>query len=122
MMPQYDGSFSILHEASGLNLTFSGGTKKIDNQDDQYNLYWKLGWLANIFSVGHTAFGFDYTKSENLPTENDDAYSFGVAAVQLFEKYGSEVYLQYRHYSLDRDAAPGVHDINVGTLGARVHF
>jgi hypothetical protein len=46
----------------------------------------------------------------------------GVAAVQQFEDYGTELYLQYRLYSLDRDVEPNVQDINVGTIGARVKF
>ena len=39
-----------------------------------------------------------------------------------FEEFGTELYVQYRLYSLDRDAAPSVQDINVGTIGARVKF
>jgi hypothetical protein len=42
--------------------------------------------------------------------------------VQQFEDYGTELYLQYRLYSLDRDVEPDVGDINVGTIGARVKF
>ena len=119
---QYSGSFSLFHEATGLNFTFSGGTKDSDRQDDPYNLYWKLGWLANFFSSGHTAFGVDYTRSGNLPTENDEGYSVGAAAVQQFDEFGTELYLQYRLFSLDRDVEPDVQDMNVGTIGARVKF
>ena len=42
--------------------------------------------------------------------------------VQLIEPFGTELYLQYRLFSLDRDAGPGVEDIHAGTLGARVKF
>jgi hypothetical protein len=58
----------------------------------------------------------------NLPTGRDDGYSVGAAAVQHFEEYGTEIYLQYRLHSLDRDVEPSVQDINVGTIGARVKF
>jgi len=119
---QYDGSFSILHEATGLNLTLSAGLKEVDNQDDPTNFYIKAGWLKRFFSFGETALGVDYTRSMNLPTEDDDGYSVGAAAVQQFEDYGTELYLQYRLYSLDRDVEPSVHDIHVGTIGARVKF
>jgi hypothetical protein len=118
---QYSGSFSVLHEATGLNLTVSAGLKDRDNVDDPTNFYIKPGWIANFFSVGETAFAVDYTRSENLPTEDDDGYSFGVAAVQYFEDYGTELYAQYRLYSLDV-GGPSVNDINVGTVGARVKF
>jgi hypothetical protein len=58
----------------------------------------------------------------NQPTENDDGYSIGAAAVQFFEEYGTEIYGLYRLYSLDRDVEPDVHDINVVSIGARVKF
>jgi predicted porin len=119
---QYDGSFSLLHEDTGLNLTLSGGMLDRDNQSDAGNLYGKLGWLTRFFSFGETAFGVDYTRTQNQPTENDDGYSVGAAAVQFFEEYGTEIYFLYRLYSLDRDVEPSVHDITVGSIGARVKF
>jgi Sec-independent protein translocase protein TatA len=119
---QYDGSFSLLHEDTGLNLTLSAGLLERDNQDDAQNFYAKAGWLTRFFSFGETAFGVDYTRSLNLPTDSDDGYSVAAAAVQQFEKYGTEFYLLYRLHSLDRDAAPSVQDISVGSIGARVKF
>ncbi len=119
---QYSGSFSILHEDTGLNLTLSAGLRERDDQGDQENVYAKVGWLTTFFSFGDTGFGVDYTRSLNLPTGRDDGYSVGGAAVQHFDKYGTEVYLQYRHHSLHRDVEPSVQDINVGTIGARVRF
>jgi hypothetical protein len=118
----YDGSFSTLHESTGLNLTLSAGLEDRDSQGDPTNLYAKGGWLTRFFSVGQTAFSLDYTRSVNLPTGKDDGYSVGGAVVQQFEDYGTELYLQYRLYSLSRDAEPGVQDMNVGTIGARVKF
>jgi predicted porin/uncharacterized coiled-coil protein SlyX len=119
---QYDGSFSLLHEDTGLNLTLSAGLQERDNQSDAGNLYGKLGWLTRFFSFGETAFEVDYTRTRNQPTENDDGYSVGAAAVQQFEEYGTEIYLLYRLHSLDRDVGPDVHDISVGSIGTRVKF
>jgi predicted porin len=119
---QYGGSFSILHDNTGLNFTLSSGMLERDNQSDPYNLYSKVGWLANLFPFGWTAFGVDYTRSQNLPTDSDDSWSLGVAAVQLFEEYGTEFYTLYRLHSLNRDVEPSVHDIHVVSIGARVKF
>ena len=119
---QYDGSFSLLHEDTGLNLTLSGGWKDRDNQGDPQNFYAKAGWLTRFFDFGETAFGLDYTRSLNLPSDNDDGYSVGAAAVQQFDEYGTEIFLLYRLHSLDRDAEPDVHDIGVGSIGTRVKF
>jgi len=119
---RYNGSFSMLHEDSGLNLTLSSGLLDRDDRDDPLNLYAKLGWIADFCDLGATAFGVDYTRSFNTTAEDDEGYSIGAAVVQLIEPFGTELYLQYRLFSLDRDAGPGVADIHAGTLGARVKF
>ena len=119
---RYNGSFSILHEATGLNLTVAAGMLRRDDRDDPANLYAKLGWIARFFDVGPTAFGVDATRSYNLPAENDEGYSLGAAVVQAIDPFGTEVYLQYRLFSLDRSSGPGVEDIGVGTVGARIKF
>ncbi|MGD9285212.1 MAG: hypothetical protein PVG68_16195, partial [Desulfobacterales bacterium] len=119
---QYDGSFSLLHENTGLNLTLSAGLAERDNQGDAQNYYAKAGWRTNFFSFGETDFGVDYTRSMNLPTGRDEGYSVGAAAVQQFEKFGTELYFLYRLYSLDREVEPSVHDISMGSIGARVKF
>ena len=119
---QYDGSFSVLHEGTGLNLTMSAGLLDRDDEGDPTNFYVKGGWLTRFFSVGQTGFGVDYTRSLNLPTGRDDGYSVGAVAVQQFDKYGIEFYLGYRLYSLDRGVEPSVEDMHVGTVGTRVKF
>jgi hypothetical protein len=119
---QYDGSFSILHVKTGLNLTVSAGLLDRDNQGDPTNLWVKPGWIANFFDFGYTAFAVDYDRSLNLPTGTDNGYSVGAAVVQSLDKYATELYLQYRLYSLDIGSGPSVENINVGTIGARIKF
>lgn len=119
---QYDGSLSVLHEDTGLNFTFSAGTKDSDMNDDPYNMWGKLGWQTTFFSVGKTYFGVDYGISDNLTADGDEGFSIGAAVVQSFADYGTELYFQFRQYSLDRDASADVEDINLGTIGARVKF
>ena len=46
----------------------------------------------------------------------------GAVVVQHIEAFGTEFYLQYRYFTLDRDIDPHVHDINLGSIGARVKF
>jgi predicted porin len=119
---QYGGSFSILHEDTGLNFTLSSGKLERDDQSDPYNFYGKVGWLKNFFPFGWTALAVDYTRSVNLPTDSDDSYSIGAVIVQSFEKYGMELYGLYRLHSLDREVEPSVHDIGVVSIGTRVKF
>jgi len=63
---QYAGSFSLLHEDTGLNLTLSAGLQERDNQGDAENFYAKVGWLTRFFSFGETAFGVDYTRTRSI--------------------------------------------------------
>ena len=121
---RYDASFSIMHERTGLNLTLSGGVLERDNGGDGTNRYTKVGWVQRFFSVGETALGIDYSHSENFPADNQDGDSFSIAAVQEFEKFGTELYAIVRRYSLDNDNdnGPNLQDITVGSLGARVKF
>lgn len=118
----YTGSFSVLHEDSGINLSFSAGTRERDVGGDPYSLYGKLGWRKNFFAIGETAFGIDYAYTEHAPTDDDEGYSYGFAAVQQFEDYGTEAYALYRLHSLDRSVAPEVDDIDVLAVGARMKF
>ena len=119
---QYDGSFSVIHEETGLNFTFSAGVQEVDNQGDPSNVWGKIGWRTDLVSYGKTSFGIDYGKSENLTTDSDDGYSYGLAAIQQFDEYGAEVYAQYRVFSLNRDDDPNVEDLKVATIGTRVKF
>ena len=115
------GSGSILHNPTGLNLTVSGGMDQADD-GDPYNLYVKAGWYAKLNTLGNTGFGLDFTRGHEVSAPGDTGYSVGGAVVQTIEGYGTELYSQVRWYTLDRDDAPSVDDIVVGTLGTRVKF
>jgi hypothetical protein len=115
------GSASVLHDPTGLNLTLSGGMDEADGRDP-YNLYVKGGWYGTLNTLGNTGFGIDLTRSHEIATAGDTGYSVGGAVVQTVEGYGTELYSQIRWYALDRDDAPSVDDIVVGTLGTRVKF
>ena len=118
----YDGSFSLLHTASGLNLTVSSALQKRTIKKDATNFYAKLGWIAGFTDMGATAFGLDYTISGNMPSSDDRGYSIGAAVVQSFERYATEVYLQYRNYSLKRANGIPLEDMQVSTIGVRIKF
>jgi hypothetical protein len=117
------GSFSALHNPSGISVTLSGGTEaRDDDRDDPYNLYGKLAWDTSIFSFGQTGFGADITYSEHFTGDDDEGTSYGLAAVQLIENAGTELYLQIRLFDLDRNAGADVDDVTVGTFGVRSKF
>jgi predicted porin len=120
---QYNGSASILHQDTGLNFTLSYGTRdRNDGQANPTNYFTKLGWITRIFSVGDTAFSVDYTRSLNLPTDDDDGYSYAAAAVQEFDRFGVEAFAMYRIHSLDLGSGPDLEDITIVSIGSRVNF
>ena len=119
---QYNGSVGVLHENTGLNASLSFGLLDRDGQDDAQNYFGKVGWIQHFFDVGQTALSVDYTRSLNLPTDRDDAYSIAAAAVQQFDQFGAEVFALYRKHSVDRRSGPGVQDIDVVSVGTRVKF
>ncbi|WP_420347674.1 hypothetical protein [Pelagibius sp.] len=117
-----NGSASVLHMPSGLSITFSGGMDEAE-EDNPYNLYAKLGWDTEFFGFGPTGFGVDFTHSENVCAECDEGRSAGIAAVQVVEDWGLELYSQLRWFSLDTEAgAPDTDDVFAFTLGSRAKF
>ena len=117
------GSFSALHNPTGLSLTLSGGLDELGGGgDNPYNLYGKLAWDTSFFQFGQTGFGVDVTHGENVSAEGDEGLGVGLAAIQLIEDFGIELYAQVRIYDLDRDTGDSVDEIVVGTVGTRVKF
>ena len=119
---QYDGSFSILL-GNGLNATVSGGVRNMmsDTRDDGTFWYTKLGYRADIFSVGKTSFSVDYGENEDVANNGDKATTWSVAAVQDMSTWGTEFYLAFRNYQLDTDQT-SFDDVNAVLAGARVKF
>lgn len=86
------GSFSILHEPSGLNLTVAGGNREFDeavvDADNAFRkgadasfVYAKLGWIAKLNSLGPTAFYGDYAHFKDYLSAGLDAD--GVASLSF---------------------------------------
>ncbi len=116
------GSFTALHNPTGVSVTVSAGTDSKDNAADPYNLYSKVGWDTSFFPVGPTGFGADLTYTENFSGDGDKGIGVGLAAIQLIEDFGMELYSQFRVFDLDRESGDNVNEIVVGTVGTRIKF
>jgi hypothetical protein len=119
---RFAGSWSMLHDDTGLSLTVSGGLDTGVSGDTPFNWYSKLGWDVALLPFGATGFGVDYTLTENFSANGDQGQSVGLAMVQLLDRYGIELYTQFRWFTLDRATGPSFDDIYGGTLGTRVRF
>lgn len=126
------GSASILHKPSGLSATIAAGQKNYDTAyldgdgvirtpDDAKYIYGKLGWqTGNITKLGTTAFYGEYGRFEDFASSQfagvanqfngaavritgNEAEVWGVGVVQHIEAAAMQLYLGYRHHSVDID-------------------
>lgn len=117
-----NGSASVLHTPTGLNVTFAAGQDELDGADnDPMFWYVKLGWIANFFQIGPTAFAIDYAYSEEVSNENDEGEAYGIFAVQHLSDWGAEFYTGIRNHDADLDVG-GTEEILVWMTGARFKF
>jgi len=117
------GSASVLHDPSGVSLTFAAG--RADLKDGSRNtpkfFYGKLGYQGNWFGVGNTAIAVDLARMDDQAQNGDEFTTVGVGAVQELPDWGTEFYAGYRNYALER-AGTDFEDIDASMVGARVKF
>ena len=119
---QISGSASVYH-ASGLNFTVAAGTQELKNATRTDATFWygKIGYRKNFFGIGETALAADWGQNSNAAANNDQADSFGLLGVQDINKWGSEYYLGFRNYNLDRPGTD-LNSIQSVMSGVRVKF
>jgi hypothetical protein len=117
-----NGSLSVLLE-NGLNLTAAAGMQEASasGRDDPMFYYGKLGYRADVFPVGITALSVDLGQFDDVSANGDEALAAGLQLVQNLDDFGTDLYLGYRFYRLDRSAT-SLEDINAVLTGARVKF
>jgi len=73
--------------------------------------------------LGATSFSVDYYDgSDMVDTAGDSASSWGIAAVQKFDRRNVEAYVAYREYSYSDTSGRSYNDSNVIMAGARWKF
>lgn len=118
----YSGSASVLLPM-GLNVTFSAGSfdQKESGRDDPFSWYTKLGYKTKFYEGATTAFAIDYGETEDLAADGDTAKAWSIAAVHNVIDWGTEFYLMFRAYELDRPDTD-FDDMTLFMTGARVKF
>jgi hypothetical protein len=123
---QINGSLSVLF--SGFSVTVSAGQKEYSNvaatdADSESTYYGKLGYMADFWSVGTTAFAIDYGKYDEFDHVKDgEASTYAIYIVQNLKNWGTELFTGYRIYTLDNRTTEDFDDIGVFFLGMRVKF
>ncbi|OMH31792.1 hypothetical protein [Motiliproteus sp. MSK22-1] len=121
------GSVSVLFP-SGFNVTLASSSKDLregsalanNNADPQF-YYTKLGYQADLFSIGKTSFSVDYVLGDEQQEAGEEMKGYGFQAVQKIQQYGTELYFALSRY--DRESMDTEYQsLTVGMLGARVKF
>ena len=110
------GSFSALHD-SGFNVTLAAGSR---NTSGNY-VYAKLGYRGDWVAAGRTSLAIDYYDGADMTVAGAQSRSWGVAAVQKFDRADVEAYLAYRSYELGEPGA-SYRDAASILAGARFRF
>lgn len=114
------GSVSVLHQATGLNLSVAAG--QYLTGPEPYYVYLKAGWNARLVSPGDTKFVAEFFRGRDYVTAGARSRMWSVGVIQEFEKQQVETYAGYRSFGYD-DATP-VSYLDSGALqiGARWRF
>tara|TARA_R110001599_G_scaffold88359_2_gene235005 strand:+ start:8826 stop:9131 length:306 start_codon:yes stop_codon:yes gene_type:complete len=101
-----------------VNVTLAAGSRK---NDGQYGLI-KLGYTADLFSVGKTSFAVDYYKGSDFVTNGSSSKSVGAGIVQKFDDARLETYLIVRKYEYTDTTATSYLNASSVLLGTRWKF
>lgn len=95
------GSASALHEPSGLSATVAAGWTRAEGQPEEHYLYGKLGYQAQWFDFGTTAFSIDTYHGKAIHVADDNSVSYGFQFTQKVDDWDTTFYLGVRQYQYD---------------------
>jgi len=118
---RYDGILSLRHEATGLNLTAGGAEEKLTSGRNARSWVVRGGWLADLNSLGKTAFAVDYYRQDDLRLAGDKASSIGLVVVQKWVEHRFEFYAAYRKFDVGRPDI-SLRDLDIVYVGGALSF
>ncbi len=109
------GSASVLHEPTGLFVTFAAGQREFDafnaeilgtpvdlELSDITYFYTKAGIYKDFFSIGKTSIYGEYYQIDDVGLEGaaikSSGTSYGAGIVQHIDAASMQIYLAYKHY------------------------
>lgn len=97
-----EAGVSARHNNTGLSLTVAAGYGNRTDDETASGIAGKIGWLANLNSLGRTAFSVDYFRNENARAVGDRGQSAGLFVYQNWDRVGLDFYAGYRQYDVKR--------------------
>ena len=112
------GSFSLVHEPTGLNFALSAG-----NQYNGPSYYWaRAGWQTDGLSVGTTSLSIDYYNGTDFLSDGSRTENWGVYAVQDIDSLSLNLYAGWRTFTYSDTLGSGYQDATGVLAGVRWSF
>lgn len=114
------GSFGVLDQDTGLNLTIAAGQDASGTQP--HYVYFRAGWNRSIWAFGDSKIAFEYFSGSDYNTAGSASDMWGVALLQEVDDLNLEVYAGYREFAYS-DLSPVTYLDAIGVqIGARWTF
>ncbi len=97
---RYDAVVSVRHEPTGVNLTAGGTNDQLARGATARSWIIKVGWLADLFPLGKTAFSADRYDVSDLRVDGDRGTSYGFFVMQKWPTYGLDLYVGVRRFEV----------------------
>jgi len=112
------GSFSLVHEPTGLNFALSAG-----NQYNGPSYYWaRAGWQTDGLSVGTTSLSIDYYNGTDFLSDGSRTENWGIYAVQDIDSLSLNLYAGWRTFAYSDTLGSGYQDATGVLAGVRWSF
>ena len=112
------GSFSLVHEPTGLNFALSAG-----NQYNGPSYYWaRAGWQTDGLSVGTTSLSIDYYNGTDFLSDGSRTENWGIYAVQDIDSLSLNLYAGLRTFTYSDTLGSGYQDATGVLAGVRWSF
>jgi len=112
------GSFTLVHEPTGLNFALSAG-----NQYNGPSYYWaRAGWQTDGLSVGTTSLSIDYYNGTDFLSDGSRTENWGIYAVQDIDSLSLNLYAGWRTFTYSDTLGSGYQDATGVLAGVRWSF
>jgi hypothetical protein len=125
----WSGSVAAEHKCSGFNAAFSYGVKRkmVTSKANQKSWFAQVGKHFDWTHYGKTNLVVDYFSGKAALVKSDRSKSWGVGAVQNFDKVNTSLYASWRNYSYKNGvnlstARQNFDRINVASVGMLFKF
>lgn len=112
------GSFTVVHEPTGLNLAVSAG-QEMGGAD---YIWVRAGWQGELLDAGTTSLSVDYYSGRDFLSDGARTENYGIYAVQSFDKASLDLYAGWRRFSYSDELGNTYQDADGVLVGARFFF